>query len=120
MVVATVRALKYNGGVAKADLNEENVPALQKGIVNLKAHVENMKKFGLPVVVAINRFPSDTPAELQVIDDCCKEMGVRYALSEVFSKGGEGGMELAQAVVKTIDENTEKPFRTDLSAESAD
>ncbi len=110
VVVATVRALKYNGGVAKADLNEENVPALQKGIVNLKAHVENMKKFGLPVVVAINRFPSDTPAELQVIDDCCKEMGVRYALSEVFSKGGEGGMELAQAVVKTIDENTENHF----------
>lgn len=110
VVVATVRALKYNGGVAKADLNEENVPALQKGIVNLKAHVENMKKFGLPVVVAINRFPSDTSAELQVIDDCCKEMGVRYALSEVFSKGGEGGMELAQAVVKTIDENTENHF----------
>ena len=110
VVVATVRALKYNGGVAKADLNEENVPALQKGIVNLKAHVENMKKFGLPVVVAINRFPSDTSAELQVIDDCCKEMGVRYALSEVFSKGGEGGIELAQAVVKTIDENTENHF----------
>ena len=110
VVVATVRALKYNGGVAKADLNEENVPALQKGIVNLKAHVENMKKFGLPVVVAINRFPSDTSAELQVIDDCCKEMGVRYALSEVFSKGGEGGMELAQAAVKTIDENTENHF----------
>ena len=102
VVVATVRALKYNGGVAKAELSAENVPALQKGIINLKAHVENMRKFGAPVVVAINRFPSDTPAELQVIDDCCREMGVPYALSEVFAKGGEGGVDLAETVVDTI------------------
>lgn len=102
VVVATVRALKYNGGVAKADLNAENVPALQKGIVNLKAHVENMRKFGVPVVVAINRFPSDTQAELQVIDDCCREMDVSYALSEVFARGGEGGIALAETVVDTI------------------
>ena len=102
VVVATVRALKYNGGVPKADLNEENVEALKAGIVNLKAHVENMRKFGVPAVVAINRFPSDTEAELQVIDDCCKEMGVRYALSEVFAKGGEGGLALAEQVLETI------------------
>ena len=102
VVVATVRALKYNGGVPKADLNEENVEALKAGIVNLKAHVENMRKFGVPAVVAINRFPSDTEAELQVIDDCCKEMGVRYALSEVFAKGGEGGLALAGQVLETI------------------
>ena len=102
VVVATVRALKYNGGVPKADLNEENVEALKAGIVNLKAHVENMRKFGVPAVVAINRFPFDTEAELQVIDDCCKEMGVRYALSEVFAKGGEGGLALAGQVLETI------------------
>ena len=102
VVVATVRALKYNGGVPKANLSEENVEALKAGIVNLKAHVENMRKFGVPAVVAINRFPSDTEAELQVIDDCCKEMGVRYALSEVFAKGGEGGLALAGQVLETI------------------
>ncbi len=103
VVVATVRALKYNGGVAKADLAAENVAALEKGIVNLKAHVENMHKFGVPVVVAINRFGTDTDAELQVIDNCCKELGVDYALSEVFAKGGEGGKELAQAVCDVIE-----------------
>ncbi|MCH5351962.1 MAG: formate--tetrahydrofolate ligase [Acutalibacter sp.] len=103
VVVATVRALKYNGGVQKADLANENVEALQKGIVNLKAHVENMHKFGVPVVVAINRFGTDTDAELKVIDDCCKELGVSYALSEVFGKGGEGGMELAKTVCEVIE-----------------
>ncbi len=103
VVVATVRALKYNGGVAKADLNVENLDALKAGIVNLKAHVENMQKFGVPAVVAINRFPSDTEAELKVIDGCCKEMGVCYALSEVFAKGGEGGLELAQKVLETLE-----------------
>ncbi len=103
VVVATVRALKYNGGVPKAELSTENVEALKKGIVNLRAHVENMHKFGVPVVVAINRFGTDTDAELKVIDDCCKELGVRYALSEVFGKGGEGGMELAKTVCDVID-----------------
>ena len=103
VVVATVRALKYNGGVAKVDLAAENVAALEKGIVNLKAHVENMHKFGVPVVVAINRFGTDTDAELQVIDNCCKELEVDYALSEVFAKGGEGGKELAQAVCDVIE-----------------
>ena len=108
VVVATVRALKYNGGVAKADLGTENCEALKAGIVNLKAHVENMHKYGVPVVVAINRFPSDTENELKVIDDCCKELGVEYALSEVFSKGGEGGVDLANTVVEVIEENEGK------------
>ena len=103
VVVATVRALKYNGGVAKADLGAENVGALEKGIVNLKAHVENMRSFGIPVVVAINRFGSDTDTEIAVIDRCCQELGVPYALSEVFAKGGEGGIELAKAVLSVID-----------------
>ncbi|MBE6731428.1 MAG: formate--tetrahydrofolate ligase [Ruminococcaceae bacterium] len=112
VVVATVRALKYNGGVLKADLANENVEALKKGIVNMKAHVENMHKYGIPVVVAINRFHTDTDAELQVIDSCCKELGVNYALSEVFAKGGEGGVELAKAVCSVIDgdEDTSKNF----------
>ena len=108
VVVATVRALKYNGGVPKAELSGENVEALKSGIVNMKAHVENMQKYGVPVVVAINRFPSDTEAELQVIDDTCRELRVPYALSEVFTKGGEGGAELAKVVVKTIEENEGK------------
>ncbi len=103
VVVATVRALKYNGGVPKAELSTENVEALKKGSANLKAHVENMHKFGVPVVVAINRFGTDTDAELQVIDDCCKELHVSYALSEVFEKGGEGGMELAKTVCGVIE-----------------
>lgn len=111
VVVATVRALKYNGGIPKAELAEENVEALEKGIVNLKAHVENMRAYGVPVVVAINRFHTDTDAELQVIDGCCRELGVAYALSEVFAKGGEGGMELAERIVKVIDENEGKGSR---------
>lgn len=108
VVVATVRALKYNGGVPKAELSAENVLALEKGIVNLKAHVENMQKFGVPVVVAINRFGTDTDAELAVIDRCCQELGVSYALSEVFAKGGEGGVELAQTICRVIEENEGK------------
>ncbi len=106
VVVATVRALKYNGGVAKPDLGAENVAALKEGIVNMKAHVENMKKFGVPVAVAINRFHTDTDAEIKVVDDCCKELGVPYALSEVFAKGGDGGIDLANTVLKVLE--TEK------------
>lgn len=108
VVVATVRALKYNGGALKADLATENVEALNKGIVNLRAHVENMHKYGVPVVVAINRFHTDTDAELQVVDTCCKELGVHYALSEVFGKGGAGGTELAETICRVIDENEGK------------
>ncbi len=103
VLVATIRALKYNGGVPKTDLKEENVAALEKGIVNLKTHIENMHKFGVPVVVAINRFESDTDAEIAVIARTCEEMGVRYSLAEIFAKGGEGGRDLAQKVCDTIE-----------------
>ena len=99
VIVATVRALKYNGGVAKADLAAENLDALNKGMVNLGAHIENMKKYGVPVVVAINRFGTDTQAELKKISDYCEALGADFALSEVFAKGGQGGIELAQKIV---------------------
>lgn len=104
VLVATIRALKYNGGVAKTDLGEENVEALEKGIVNLKTHLENMRKYGVPVVVAINRFYTDTDAEIAVVERVCKEMGAPVSLTEVFAKGGEGGADLAQKVCRTIDE----------------
>ena len=99
VLVATVRALKYNGGVAKADLAAENVAALRAGSVNLEAHIDNLQKYGLPVVVAINRFGTDSDAELDVIREICDKKGVDFALSEVFAKGGEGGIELAEKVV---------------------
>jgi len=105
VLVATVRALKYNGGVAKADLNQENVEALAKGICNLDAHIENIGKYGLPVVVAINAFPTDTEAEMAFIRKHCEEKGVRVALSEVFAKGGQGGEALAKEVLAVLDEN---------------
>lgn len=108
VLVATIRALKYNGGVAKADLAHENVEALQKGLVNLQTHMENMHKYGVPVVVAINRFGTDTDAEIAVIEKFCREMDTQVSLTEVFAKGGEGGMDLAQKVCKTIEE---KPSR---------
>lgn len=103
VLVATIRALKYNGGVPKTELTSENLDALKKGIVNLKAHIENMHKYGVPVVVAINHFYTDTESEIQYIKDFCKDMGVTVAFSDVFLKGGEGGKELAQAVIDTID-----------------
>lgn len=99
VVVATVRALKYNGGVAVKDLGAENVEALKSGFVNLKRHVENMKGYGVPVVIAINKFPTDTEAELKTIDELAAGLGVDVALSDVFSKGSEGGMALAEKVV---------------------
>lgn len=99
VLVATLRALKYNGGVSKADTGLENLEALKKGLCNLGAHVENLKKYGVPVVVAINRFHTDTPAEIALLGAYCKELEVEYALSEVFAKGGEGGVELAEKVV---------------------
>ena len=103
VLVATVRALKYNGGVPKTELTNENVEALEKGIVNLKTHIENMHKFGVPVVVAINRFHTDTEAELAVIEKVCGEMGVEFSLAEIFAKGSEGGIDLAEKVCKTIE-----------------
>jgi formate--tetrahydrofolate ligase len=105
IIVATVRALKYNGGVEKASLNEENLYALEKGLPNLLKHVENVTKvFGIPAVVAINRFPLDTEAELKLVKDKCTELGVNVALSEVWAKGGEGGIEVAKEVLRLIEE----------------
>ena len=101
VVVATVRALKHHGGVAKAELSNENLAALEKGLPNLLRHVENITKvYGLPCVVAINRFPTDTEAELALVGEKCRELGVNVALSEVWGKGGDGGVELAQEVVR--------------------
>ncbi len=104
VVVATIRALKYNGGVARADLQDENVEALKAGIVNLKTHIENMRKYNVPVVVAINKFHTDTDAEIAYIKEFCEEMQVPVSLAEVFAKGGEGGMDLAEKVCAVIDE----------------
>ncbi len=105
IIVATVRALKYNGGVSKNDLNIENLSALEAGIPNLLKHVENITKvFNLPAVVAINEFPTDTQAEINLIKDKCKELGVNVAVSQVWAKGGEGGIELATEVLRLIDE----------------
>lgn len=103
VVVATVRALKYNGGVAKDQLKAENVEALQKGLPNLQKHIENMQKFGLPVVVALNVFDTDTVSEIAAVQALCEKMDVPCARSEVFAKGGEGGVELAQCVLDTLD-----------------
>ena len=99
VLVATVRALKYNGGVAKDQLKEENVDALKKGSANLEAHISNLQKYHVPVVVAINRFESDTDAELAAVEEICMKNGAEFALSEVFAKGGEGGIALAEKVV---------------------
>ena len=110
VLVATIRALKYNGGVAKPDLTKENVEALEKGIVNLGVHIENLKKFGVPVVVAINHFYTDTDAEIAVVRDYCEKHGAKVAFSDVFLKGGEGGIELANAVVETI-EGTKSEYK---------
>lgn len=109
VIVATVRALKMNGGVAKEDLGPENLEALAKGIVNLEKHIENIGKFGVPAVVAINRFPTDTDAELEFVAERCRQLGAEFALSEVFTKGGEGGVELANAVLNIV-ENKESNF----------
>ena len=98
VLVATVRALKYNGGLPKSELSAPNAEALRRGLVNLEAHLDNLKKFGVPVVVAINRFMTDSDEELKIVKDCCTGAGARFALSEVFAKGGAGGLELAAEV----------------------
>ena len=110
VIVATVRSLKYNGGVPKTELTKENLDALKKGIVNLGAHIENMHKFGIPTVVAINRFLTDSDAELEYIEKFCTEMGADFAMSEVFAKGGEGGMALAKKVIAAAEKPSD--FRT--------
>lgn len=111
VIVATVRALKMNGGVAKDNLAEENLEALKAGSANLLRHLDNVAKYGVPAVVAINRFPTDTEAELELLRDLCKEKGIDVVLSEVFAKGGEGGMELAKEVIN-ICENRKSDFHT--------
>ena len=103
VLVATIRALKYNGGVPKDKLTEENLEALEKGVVNLKTHIENLHKFGVPVVVAINRFHTDTEAELALVEKVCTELGAEFSLAEIFAKGGEGGTDLAQKVCAVIE-----------------
>lgn len=104
VIVATVRALKMHGGVAKDDLGQENLAALEAGMTNLTKHIENMKKYGLPTVVAINAFPTDTAAELAKVEECCKKLGAQVALSEVWAKGGAGGEELAKKVLAACEE----------------
>ena len=120
VIVATVRALKHHGGVAKADLGAENLEALEKGLPNLLQHVENVTQvYGLPAVVAINRFPTDTEAELALVEAKCKELGVNVALSEVWGKGGEGGIALAEEVVRLCEEpnNFDQLYGLDISIE---
>ena len=111
VLVATVRALKYNGGVAKVDLAEENLDALKKGIVNLEKHIENLQKFGVPVIVTLNSFVTDTDAENAFIRKFCEERGCEFALSEVWEHGGEGGIELAKKVLETL-QTKESHFHT--------
>ena len=110
VLVATVRALKYNGGVPKDQLSTENLEALKKGIVNLEKHIENIQKYQVPVVVTLNSFLTDTPAEYEFIKNFCEERGCEFALSEVWGKGGDGGMELAEKVLKTL-ETKESHFK---------
>lgn len=110
VLVATIRALKYNGGVAKAELNLENLEALKKGIANLDKHIENIQEYGVPVVVTLNSFVTDTPAENEFVESFCKERNCEFALSEVWEKGGEGGMALAQKVLETL-ERRESHFK---------
>lgn len=120
VLVATIRALKYNGGVFKADLEKENMWALEKGIINLQTHIENMHKYHIPVVVAINKFHTDTEQEIEFVTNFCSQLGVEVSMCEVFAKGGEGGVDLAQKVCETIElcaenENSFKPlYDTDL------
>ena len=110
VIVATVRALKYNGGIPKAELGNENLDALKKGIVNLGVHISNMQKYGIPTVVAINRFAADSDAELSYIEEYCTSMGADFAMSEVFSKGGNGGKELAEKVIAAAEKPSDFRF----------
>ena len=103
VLVATVRALKYNGGISKEDLGREDIDALSRGIVNLEKHISNLKQYGVPVVVTLNRFVTDTEAELDFIKHFCQERDCDFALSEVWEKGGDGGIELGKAVLRTLE-----------------
>ena len=117
MIVATVRALKYHGSVPKPELNQENLEALEKGLPNLLQHVDNVKNvYGLPCVVAINAFPTDTKAELDLVERKCNELGVNVALSEVWAKGGEGGKALAEEVIRLCEQPSHFQFVYDTQA----
>ena len=121
VLVATVRALKHHGGAAKADLGREDLAALERGLPNLLQHVDNIKNvFGLPCVVAVNAFPTDTAAELQLVEDKCRELGVRVALSEVWAKGGEGGRALAEEVVRLCGQPSDFRYSYDLDGSIED
>lgn len=113
VLVATVRALKMHGGMNRKELENENLEALEDGIENLEKHIENIQKFGLPLVVAINRFPQDTEKELELIREHCEKMGVEVALSEVWAKGGEGGIELGEAVLRALEKESDFKFLYD-------
>lgn len=116
VIVATLRALKYNGGVDKKETSLENVEALKKGLVNLGAHVENMRKYGVPVLVAINRFPTDTQAEIEVLSEYCRQLDVQVSLSDVYAKGGEGAIDLANKVVEACSQPADFRFLYDTDA----
>ena len=120
VLVATVRALKSHGGVAKPDLGKPNAEAVRAGSVNLARHIENLQGFGLPVCVAINAFPTDTEAELRLVEDKCRELGVRAVLSEVWAKGGEGGKALAETVLSILDDSAEVQYTYELDAPLTD
>jgi formate--tetrahydrofolate ligase len=111
VIVATIRSLKYNGGVEKENLTAENIDALVKGIANLEKHLENLKKFGVPAVVAINIFPTDTEEEIKLVEEKTRSLGARFACSYVWERGGEGGMDLAKTVLDVI-ENEKSEFKT--------
>ena len=108
--MATIRALKYNGGVAKEELNGENLDALKKGIVNLEKHIENLQKYGVPVIVTLNSFVTDTQAEIDFVREFCEKRNCEFALSEVWARGGEGGIALAQKVLQVLDQAEENGF----------
>jgi len=115
VIVSTVRSLKYNGGVAKADLGAENLEALEKGLPNLLKHVSNIRDvYGLPCVVAINEFPTDTAAEVKLVEDRCKELGVNVVLSQVWAKGGEGGKALAEEIIRLVEQPSDFRYSYEL------
>ncbi len=121
VIVSTVRSLKYNGGVAKADLGAENLEALEKGLPNLLKHVSNIRDvYGLPCVVAINEFPTDTPAEVKLVEDKCKELGVNVVLSQVWAKGGEGGKALAEEIIRLVEQPADFHFSYELEGSIED
>ena len=121
VIVSTVRSLKYNGGVAKADLGAENLEALEKGLPNLLKHVSNIRDvYGLPCVVAINEFPTDTPAEIKLVEDKCKELGVNVVLSQVWAKGGEGGKALAEEIIRLVEQPADFHFSYELEGSIED